>query len=71
MDFWTLGVLLFEINAGYAPFSDENTALQYDKIVKGKFQCPPTFTKDLTDLINKLIVVDRTSRYNLRTNLII
>lgn len=66
MDFWTLGVLLFEMNAGFAPFTDENIAIQYDKIVKGKFQCPSTFTKELTDLTNKLIVVDRSSRYNLR-----
>lgn len=63
VDFWTLGVLLYEINAGFAPFTDESTALQYDKICKGKFQCPPSFTKELSDLINKLIVVDRSGRY--------
>lgn len=62
MDFWTIGVFLYEINAGVAPFTDDNPAVQYDKIVKGKFQCPPTFTRELTDIINKLIVVDRSSR---------
>lgn len=62
MDFWTIGVFLYEINAGVAPFADDNPAVQYDKIVKGKFQCPPTFTRELTDIINKLIVVDRSSR---------
>ncbi|KAG4077769.1 hypothetical protein HA402_011198 [Bradysia odoriphaga] len=68
VDFWTLGVFLYEMNAGYAPFTDENAATQYDKIVKGKFQCPSTFTRELTDLVNKLIVVDRTSRYGCLKN---
>ena len=36
VDWWALGVLIFEMTAGYAPFYSEQPMKRYEKIVAGK-----------------------------------
>ena len=36
VDWWTFGVLLYEMLAGIDPFNDEDAMMIYQKILKGK-----------------------------------
>ena len=51
VDWWTLGILIYEMNAGLDPFSDEDPMVIYQKILKGKIKFPRDFDKYL-NLLN-------------------
>lgn len=62
VDWWALGVLIFEMLAGYPPFYDENPFGIYQKILAGKIDFPRHFDTKAKDLIKKLLTADRTKR---------
>ena len=41
VDWWALGVLIFEMLAGYPPFYDDNPIGIYQKIMDGYYEFPP------------------------------
>ena len=41
VDWWALGILVFEMLAGYPPFYDQNPYEVYRKITIGHFDFPP------------------------------
>lgn len=45
VDWWTLGVLIYEMIAGIDPFADEDPMNIYQKILAGKVRFPKTFEK--------------------------
>ena len=51
VDWWALGVLMFEMVAGFPPFNDDEPWGTYQKILNGKFDFPPHFGRSLRDLI--------------------
>lgn len=55
VDWWTLGVLLFEMVASYPPFYDQDQMKIYQKICHGKIKYPLHFSKDLVSLLKKLL----------------
>ncbi|XP_072393598.1 cAMP-dependent protein kinase catalytic subunit alpha-like isoform X1 [Diabrotica undecimpunctata] len=63
VDWWSFGVLLFEMNAGYAPFSSADVMKIYERIIAGKYKCPATFTYELQSLIQNILQVDLSRRY--------
>ncbi|KAL9550522.1 hypothetical protein MBANPS3_004685 [Mucor bainieri] len=62
VDWWSLGILIFEMMAGYPPFYDDNHFGIYEHILGGKVQYPGYFENAAKDLLKKLLVIDRTKR---------
>lgn len=63
MDWWALGVLIFEMSSGYPPFVADSHLKLYEKIIAGKFRMPAHFTQALKDLLPNLIQTDKTKRW--------
>ena len=67
VDWWTLGILLYEMLVGIDPFSDDDPMMVYQKILKGKIKFPTGFDSNAKSLIKHLLDSDLTKRYgNLR-----
>jgi len=63
VDWWALGILIFEMLAGYPPFYDENPFGIYQKILKGAIEFPRHMDPHARDLVKKLLTADRTKRF--------
>ncbi|RKP10188.1 kinase-like domain-containing protein [Thamnocephalis sphaerospora] len=67
VDWWALGILIFEMLAGYPPFFDDNPFGIYEKILAGRIQFPAHFDLAAKDIVKRLLTADRTKRLgNLR-----
>jgi serum/glucocorticoid-regulated kinase 2 len=64
VDWWTLGVLLYEMLTGLPPFYDENTNEMYRKILSEPlhFPGPEIVPPAARDLLSKLLDRDATRR---------
>lgn len=58
VDWWALGILIYEMMAGFPPFYDETPFLIYEKILAGKLEFPPHFDGPLCDLLTGLLQPD-------------
>lgn len=45
VDWWTLGILIYEMNAGIDPFTDDDPMHIYQNILSGKITFPKDFDK--------------------------
>eukprot|EP01016_Furgasonia_blochmanni_P043885 TRINITY_DN602_c0_g2_i2.p2 TRINITY_DN602_c0_g2~~TRINITY_DN602_c0_g2_i2.p2 ORF type:complete len:247 (-),score=55.18 TRINITY_DN602_c0_g2_i2:436-1176(-) len=63
VDWWTLGILTYEMIAGIDPFTDEDPMAIYQKILKGKVKFPKNFDKNAKSLVKHLLVADLSKRY--------
>lgn len=68
VDWWAIGILIYEMLAGYPPFYDENPFGIYQKILVGKIDFPKHMDSKAKDLIKKLLVADRTKRLGCMRN---
>ena len=68
VDWWTMGILLYEMLVGIDPFSDDDPMSIYKKIVKGKIHFPKDFDKDAKSLIKHLLNGDTTKRFGCLKN---
>lgn len=67
VDWWSFGVLLFEMSAGFSPFYANSPMKIYEKIAGCRYRFPAFFLEDLRDLIKNLLQVELSRRYgNLR-----
>lgn len=62
-DIWSLGILLYEMTALKMPFDANSLPLLYVKIIRGNYSTVPnSFSKELRNLINSLLLVDPEKR---------
>jgi protein kinase A len=63
VDWWSLGILIYEMLCGYTPFWDSGSPIKiYENILRGKVKYPAYINEDARDLLEKLITADLTKR---------
>jgi len=55
VDWWTLGIFIYEMLASYPPFFDEDPMKTYAKIMHGRINYPSHFSKESISLVKKLL----------------
>ncbi|KAL9180143.1 hypothetical protein ACHAXT_008113 [Thalassiosira profunda] len=63
VDWWTLGILLYEMLVGDPPFLDEDPMMIYQQILTGKVRFTRSYDKAAKSLTKKLLTADLTKRY--------
>jgi protein kinase A len=65
VDWWSLGILIYEFTAGYSPFAGTNSdhMQMMERIVSLKYKMPNYFSNDLKSLVSNLLQTDLTRRY--------
>jgi protein kinase A len=58
-----LGILTYEMLAGYPPFYDQNPMKLYENIMSGRVKYPSYFDPLSKDLLQKLLTSDLSKRY--------
>mmetsp|Transcript_9464 Transcript_9464/g.25678 ORF Transcript_9464/g.25678 Transcript_9464/m.25678 type:complete len:283 (-) Transcript_9464:161-1009(-) len=67
VDWWALGILIYEMLVGYPPFYSDDRMQLYQNILAGKIEYPSFVNRTARDLINRLLTADLTRRIgNLR-----
>lgn len=68
VDWWALGILLYEMIAGYPPFFADQPSAIYDKVLAGKFKFNSKFSSTSKDLISNLLQVDPIRRFGTKND---
>jgi serine/threonine protein kinase len=55
VDWWAMGILLFELLAGYPPFYDSSPYKIYQKIIEGHYDFPKHLSSNARKLISELL----------------
>lgn len=55
VDWWTLGVFIFEMLASFPPFYDEDPMKTYSKIMHGSLTFPSYISKEAASIVRKLL----------------
>lgn len=63
VDWWALGVVIFEIVTGSVPFKHDNFNIMFKRILSVQYKTPSTVSPDLSDLIRNLLKFDSTKRF--------
>lgn len=62
VDWWSLGILIFEMLSGYTPFYSQSHMRTYEKILHGEVTFPSYLSPVAIDLLKRLITKDLTLR---------
>lgn len=62
VDFWALGVLIFELASGAPPFFAEEPMQVYENILCARMTVPGDFPRTLADIVRKLLKIYQTKR---------
>ena len=64
-DIWSAGVVLFAMTTGHLPFEDSNMSRLAQRIIFKEIDYPTNLSRDLLDLLKKMLVKDPNQRINL------
>lgn len=67
VDWWALGIFIFEMLVGHTPFRDSTPFAIYEKVLSGKFDLPRTIDAKGRNLLKRLVHRDRTKRLGCRS----
>lgn len=62
VDWWALGVLIYEMSMGYPPFYGDNPFAVYKKIINCSISYPSTLNVQARKVIGNFLTIDRTKR---------
>lgn len=62
VDWWSFGILIYEMLAGTTPFYDSSPIKTYENITKSEVKFPNFFQQDVVDLLSGLLKKDVTYR---------
>lgn len=68
LDWWALGILIYELLSGIPPFYNTDKKIMFNNIRHGKILWPNkkehgfSFSKEAMDLINQLLIRDKSKR---------
>lgn len=62
VDWWTFGVLIYEMLASFPPFFDDDPIQTYRKIIKGRIKYPRYFSSEAKDVVGNLLKLKPTRR---------
>jgi protein kinase A len=62
VDWWALGVLIYELLSGHTPFRGPNANAIYEKALQSEPEYPTHFTKNARGIISRLLSKDKTRR---------
>jgi len=68
VDWWTLGVLTYEIMNGLPPFYDKEQIHRYDKILNGSVSYPDKFSESAKHFIQSFLMVRPVKRLGMQNN---
>lgn len=63
VDWWTMGILIYEMIVGYPPFFDDEPMGVYQKILGGRMVFPKFFDRNAKNLVKRLLTPDLAKRY--------
>jgi serine/threonine protein kinase len=65
-DIWSLGVILYNMLVGHPPFFASDVSLLLKKIQTVDYLVPVHLSRDASDLISKMLVVNPDERWSLK-----
>eukprot|EP01091_Cochliopodium_minus_P017575 TRINITY_DN6922_c0_g1_i2.p1 TRINITY_DN6922_c0_g1~~TRINITY_DN6922_c0_g1_i2.p1 ORF type:complete len:235 (+),score=26.27 TRINITY_DN6922_c0_g1_i2:738-1442(+) len=68
VDWWSLGVLIYEMLVGRPPFLGDNNYNVFQKILSQKYEIPEKLSEPSKNLIENLLVIDTTRRLGCMKN---
>ena len=64
-DIWSSGIVLYAMVCGYLPFEDDDTNILYQKILSGKCELPDFLSRNLKNIIMKILDINPRTRYTI------
>lgn len=68
IDWWSVGVFIYEMIAGFTPFYADDPMRIYEKISTGKYKFTVEFSSQARDLIKNILQLDLSKRYGVLKN---
>ncbi|XP_035431541.1 cAMP-dependent protein kinase catalytic subunit 1-like [Spodoptera frugiperda] len=66
VDWWAVGILIFEMIVGNPPFFASDPSKLYEKVLDGQYKCPKTMSQDCKSILKGFLQVDPTRRLGIQ-----